>query len=148
MQRLSGQLRVYPGNQFLTSAGLFQFTPDPDPALVGRVQVSLGPETKFQSELGIVTELRMGIQRQVIAKQTDVILQQQLQTFFANAGHGRILATPEVAVMNKNGICPLFHRGIYQRLACRHPCHQCRNGITSLHLQTVWTIIAKFIRFQ
>jgi hypothetical protein len=60
----------------------------------------------------------MGIQRQVIAEQIDVMPQQQLQAPLLLSDHAHVFTAPEIAMMDQDGIgLPFPAASIRARLA-------------------------------
>ena len=85
----------------------------------------------------------MRIERQVIGQQADVVGEQGFQPLAADAGDAAILALPEVAVMDENGIGSARDCGVEQRLAGGHAGNDTPYLGASFHLQPVWAIIAE-----
>ena len=67
-------------------------------------------ETPSQS--GVITQLGMPVERQMVGEQTDVMVKQGFQASLAHASHPTILATPEPAMMNQQGVSALGHCGV------------------------------------
>lgn len=67
-------------------------------------EAALFDKAKHVAKLGIVAKFRVGIQRQVVGQQTDVVLQQMGDATLFDAGDGGVFVAPEVAVMNENGV--------------------------------------------
>ncbi|MNC82473.1 hypothetical protein D3C75_1360030 [compost metagenome] len=60
----------------------------------------------------VVAQHRVGIQRQMIAVQVDVIGQQGFQPIAFHAAHRRRFVFPKIPVMHQDGVRLLLHRRI------------------------------------
>lgn len=69
-------------------------------------ETSLLDEAEQLAELRVVTEFGVCIQRQMVGKQTDIVLEQMGYPSFLDAGDGGIFTAPEIAVMNEDGVRP------------------------------------------
>ncbi len=90
----------------------------------------------------------MSVQRQVVGQQIDIVAQQGFQTLAADAGDATILAFPEIAMMDEDGIGPARHGNVEQRLAGGYAGNDTHDIAASFHLQPVWAIIAKLRGLQ
>ena len=90
----------------------------------------------------------MGVQRQVIGKQTDAAAEQRRQAPGLHAGYPRILAFPEIAVVDQDQIGPSIHRRVHQGLARSNTGHHALDAVPALHLQAVGTVVLKTLCFQ
>ena len=112
----------------------------------GKAQVLLakalvGGPAQHPAQLRVVTHFEVRIQRQMVGKQVDVIRQQQPQTLAHPASDAAVLATPEKAVVHKNGVGPASDGRFDQRPAGRHATHQAGNIGLALDLQTVGAVV-------
>ena len=99
-------------------------------------------------QLGIVAEVGMGIERQVIGEQVDIARQQRRQPRLANSRYAPVLTAPEIAVVHDDGIGIARHRRVKQSLTGRDAGDDAANLAPPFHLQTVWAIIAVSIHLQ
>src|SRR5690606_34534381 len=90
----------------------------------------------------------MCVQRQMIGKEIDVMLEQGRHALLAEAGNTAVFALPEPAVMHQDGVRPAFDGGVDQGLTCRRTTQDTFGFSSSFHLQTVWAIIAKARRLK
>ncbi len=82
---------------------------DPAEILIGKAAVR--DQSEPRAEPRVITEVRMHIQRQMISKQIDVVLDQRPEPLILAPGDLRRLVAPEVAVMDEHGIrAPLARR--------------------------------------
>ena len=98
-------------------------------------------------QLCVVAEPGMGIERQVIGEEVDVVGEQGADAATAETGDATILAFPEPAVMNEDRISAACNRGFEQRLAGGDAGDDAADLGASFHLQTVWAIIPEARRF-
>ena len=105
-------------------------------------------EPESQTQLGIVSEFRVGIQRQVVGVQIDIVRKQQGEPLFHPSGNATILPAPEQPVMNKNRVGPGLDRGLDQSKAGRHSRNDLAHIAASLDLQAIGSIVPKFLRKQ
>ena len=68
----------------------------------------LGRQAELTTELCVVAQFRVRIQRQVVGNQVDVVSQQQAQALLQPACDSAILPPPKQAVMHQEGVC--LHR--------------------------------------
>jgi len=111
------------------------------PAKVLLAEASLGEPAKAPGELRVVTQFGVAIERQMVSNEVDVVPEQRLQTRLANAGDAAILAAPEPAMMDEDGVRATFDRRVQQRLTGRYAGDQAPDLRASFHLQAVWAII-------
>ena len=90
----------------------------------------------------------MGIQRQVIGKQVDIVAQQGLQALFFHAADSLIFPFPEIAMMDQDRIRILDNSGINQGLAGRHATDHSPYLLAPFHLKPVGAVILKAVRGQ
>jgi hypothetical protein len=101
-----------------------------------------GP-AQAQCQLRVVAQRGMGIQRQVVGEQVDVVRQQSRHALFAETRDAPVLGLPEPAVMHQQRIRAALGRGLDQRLAGGDPADDAPDALAAFHLQAVWAIIAK-----
>jgi hypothetical protein len=90
----------------------------------------------------------MCIQWQVKREQVDVVFYQAAYTLTLVPGYRLGFALPEVAMMNNQGIGALLDRRFDQGLARGHAADNMSDFRIRLDLQSVRTIVIKFIDFQ
>ena len=83
----------------------------------------------------------MHVEREVVGEQADVVGEQGAQPPTPETGHAAVVALPEQAVMNEDGVMTTGDREVEQRLARGHPAQHAQHLGASFHLQTVWAII-------
>jgi hypothetical protein len=90
----------------------------------------------------------MRIERQMKSEEIHVVPDEQCYPTPPGADDARILAPPEIAVMNEHGIRASFDGGFEQCQRSRNAGNQSLDGSAAFHLQAVWGIIAKLGDFQ
>jgi hypothetical protein len=105
-QRLAPQPRRRAAGQHPASGG-----PAARPADVLLAEAPVRQPAHQPAELGVVAELRVGIEGQMVGEQVDVVGKQRRQTP-AHAGDATILPAPEIAVMDQHRIRAPRHRRI------------------------------------
>ncbi len=105
-------------------------------------------ETHQATEAGVVPELGMSIQRQVIGQQADLAAQQRSQSPPFHSHHLRCLAAPEITVMNQQGISSPRYRFIQKTLASGDAGGESRNPGPTFYLQAIGAVILEEVRLQ
>ena len=90
----------------------------------------------------------MGIQRQMVGKEIDVVGQQQADALLEPARDAAIHAAPEQAVVHEDGIGLRLDGRLDQRAAGRHPADDAADLAAPLHLQAVGTIVLEALGLQ
>src|SRR5690606_10911115 len=134
--------------KFLRAHGMRQAPGQADRQRVARLHGAFHLQAKHIGETRVVAQLRMRIQRQVVGKQADVVTQQSLQALLLHAAYARILAFPEVTVVNEDGIGLLNHGGIDQRLAGGDATDHALDTVATLDLQAIGAVVAELLRLQ
>jgi hypothetical protein len=98
--------------------------------------------------LGVVAEHRMGIERQVVGVQIDLVAQQAGQPLLAQPDDPAVFAAPEIAVVHQHRVGLPADRRVKQGLACGDAGDESAQLGASFHLQTVWAIIAQTRRLK
>jgi hypothetical protein len=103
--------------------------------------------TAFRSEAqpltqcGVVAQFGVGIQRQVIGQQADVMPQQGRQATPFHAGDRDRLVLPEVAVMHQYQVSLPGDRLVEQRLTSGDAAHHPHDSVTAFDLQAVEGVV-------
>jgi hypothetical protein len=120
---------------------------DPDQTIAQRSRRHVD-ETEPLTELDVVTEFGMGIERKMIGDQTRARPEQCpcAPPFDANQTGGFVL--PEPAVVDQDGIGPLGDRRLDQRRAGRDTGDQTSDRTLSLDLQAVRGIVSEARRLE
>ncbi|MNT12775.1 hypothetical protein D3C72_1477180 [compost metagenome] len=108
----------------------------------------VGHQPQHAAQLGVVAPFGVGIQRQVVGIQVDVVRQQQLQALLHPARHTAVLPTPEQAVVHKNGISAGGNGCLDQRTAGGHATHDARDLGLAFNLQAVGAIVLEALGLQ
>lgn len=111
-----------------------------EPPLDGNVQQC--------TQLRVIAQFRVRIQRQMVCKQTDVGTQQTRQPAPFHSSHTGILALPEIAMMHQQRIGPGRDRGINQRLTGSDTAHQFAYFTATLDLQPIRAIVLEVVDIQ
>ena len=98
-------------------------------------------QAELQAELGVVAKLGVGIERQVVREQIDVVAKQKAQALLHPAGHAGVLAAPEQAVVNEDGVGLGMNCGFYQRAAGRDARDDFPHHGAALDLQAVRSVV-------
>jgi hypothetical protein len=69
-----------------------------------------GLQSQLPPELGVVAQFRVGVERQVVGEQVDVVREQQGQPLLHPAGDADVLAAPEQAVVHEDRVGPAARR--------------------------------------
>ena len=96
---------------------------------------------ELHAQLGIVAQRGVGIQRQVVGKQVDVVGQQHLQALLHPARHPSVLAAPEQAVVHEDSVGFGVDGGLDQRAAGRHARDDGADLFTPLDLQAIGAVV-------
>ena len=99
-------------------------------------------------QLRVVADLGVGVVRQVIGQQVDVIAYQAGHAPALDAGNRLRLAFPEIAVMHEDGIGAEFDGGVDQCLAGGDPANQVFDLGVRLDLQTIRTVVRKLLGIE
>ena len=83
----------------------------------------------------------MGVQRQVVGEEVDAVFHQPANALAQPAGESPVLAAPEQAVVDQQGVGSGVHCGLDEGQAGRDPGAQAVHLGAALDLQTVRTII-------
>jgi hypothetical protein len=105
----------------------------------GRARVRREPE--LQAELGVVAQFGVRVQRQVVGEQVQVGAQQQAQALLHPAGDAAVLAAPEQAVVNEQGVGLGVDGGLDERAAGGHARDDLADGRAALDLQAVGSVV-------
>ena len=108
----------------------------------------MGRKAELKPELGIVAQLGVRIQRQVIGEQIEVVGQQQSQALLQPARHATVLAAPEQSVVDKNRICLRRHSRFNQREAGRHARDDFAHLAFAFDLQAVGPVVLETLGLQ
>ena len=111
-------------------------------------EASLFHEPKLLAELRIVAELGVGIQRQMVGQQADIVLQQMCNAALLDADDRRVFVAPEIAVMHQNGIRAPRGSGIQQALRGRYAGGDTEHLCFAFHLHSIRAIITKTVNLQ
>ncbi len=106
-------------------------------------ETPLFDEAKYSAELCVVAEFGVGIQRQMIGQQTDIVLQQMGDAALLDAGDRGIFAAPEIAVMNEDGIRTPCRGSFQHGLRGGHAGCDAPHLGPPFHLHTVRTVVTK-----
>jgi len=98
-------------------------------------------QPQAQAELGVVAELGVGVQRQVVGEQIDVVTQEQAQALPHPADHPGVLPAPEQAVVHEDGIGLGMDRRLDQRPAGGHAGDDLAHRGAAFDLQAVGSVV-------
>ena len=104
---------------------------------------ALFDEAQQCAQLRVVAQFKVGVERQVIGVEADVMLEQQADAAAACAGDAPVLAFPEIAVVHQQRIGAGGDGRLDQRLAGGDPGDEAGNACAAFHLQPVWAIIVE-----
>jgi hypothetical protein len=120
----------------------------PQPAQVVFPESPGWRKAKAHSKLRVVAPFRMGIERQVKGKQTDVPRQQQLETLLLGPDHAGIFSSPEIPMVNQDGVRAGIGRCLQKCEAGSDAGNDRFDCAASFDLHTVWAIIAKTVNIE
>ena len=119
-----------------------------EPAQVLLAKARLRLKTQTLAQLRVIAPLRMGVQRQVVCEQVNVMGQQQSQALTQPAGHPPVVAAPEQTMVHKNRIGILSNGCLDQRQAGGDARHQFAHRAPPLHLQAIGPIVFEALGLQ
>ena len=99
------------------------------------------PKAEHLAEAGVIAEFGMRIYRQVIRDEVHVVCQQTADPNAPGADYARILAAPEISVMNQQCIRARLDRSLHEGGTCSDPGREQADFGSTFHLQSVWAII-------
>ncbi len=105
-------------------------------------------QTEAPSDLCVVAELGMDIERQVKGIQVQVVDEAIGDALAPRAGDAALFVAPEPAVMDEQRVGPRLDRGVTQRQARRHPGHQRADLRPAFEHQCVRTIVLAAARLE
>ena len=105
-------------------------------------------QTQSQAQLGVVAQLGVRVQGQVVGQQIDVVGQQQADPLLHPAGDAPIHAAPEQAVMHEDGIGPGLDRSFDQGATGRHTADDAANLALAFDLQAVGPVVLEAFGLQ
>ena len=108
----------------------------------------MDPQAQLRTELRVVTQLRMRVQRQVVGKKIDLVLQQAGHALAHPAGDASVLPAPEQAVVHKNRVCAFGYCGVDQSQTGGDTGDDVAHLAAPLHLQAVGPIVFEPRRLQ
>lgn len=108
----------------------------------------VGHPTQHAAQLDVVAPFGVGIQRQVVGIQVDVVRQQQLQALLHPARDAAVLPAPEQAVVHKNGISAGGNGCLNQRTAGGHATDDARDLGLAFDLQAIGAIVLEALGLQ
>ena len=111
-------------------------------------KTAIGHHPQALAQLRVVAQGGVGIQRQVVGDQVDIVRQQKAQALFEPARHAPIHAAPKQAVVNEDGIGPVGNGRFNQGPAGRHTGHDVAHLRLALHLQAIGAVVFKTLRLQ
>ncbi len=147
-QRRPSQFFRQPRGQLCQGQRLIQRSHIADGTQLPRLQTAFHAEPQQLAQLGVVAQFRMRIQRQVIGKQVDAVLDQQLHPLEFHAGDGRVFAFPEVAVVDENGVGVECDGALDQGAGGGNARDQGADLVASLHLQAIGRVVLEKLRLQ
>ncbi len=122
--------------------------PSPHKTQVLFAKAPIGLQAEHAGQLGVVAQLRMGIERQVVSKQVDAMRQQQAQSLAHPTRDAPILATPEQAVVHHDGVGLGVNGGLYQGPAGGDATDEQMHIAVALDLQAVGAVIAELFGLE
>ena len=108
----------------------------------------IGGKPQHPAQLRVVAQFGMGIERQVVRKQVDVVCQQQLQPLLHPARDAAVLPAPEQAVVHKDGVGLRCNGRLDQRTAGGHAAHHAPDLGLALDLQAVGAVVLEALGLQ
>ena len=99
-------------------------------------------------QLGVVAQFGVGIQRQVVGEEVDVVRQQARQTLLHPAGHTAILSAPEQAVVHEDSVGTGRHGGVDEGKAGGHAGDDLAHRRFALDLQAIGAVVTEECRLQ
>ncbi|MNS90386.1 hypothetical protein D3C72_1244360 [compost metagenome] len=124
----------------------FRDAADKAEILLPEASVCLPAQTHTQ--LRVVAQFRMGVERQVIGKQVDVVLDHALDALLHPPSDAPVIPAPEQAMVHKDGICPGGNGRIDQRARRGHAAHQLADLGLALDLQAVGAVVLESFGLQ
>lgn len=103
---------------------------------------------QFLCKLRVVTQIRMGVEWQMVSQQADIMAQQQLKACALHPGNPGILVFPEIAVVHEYRIRTRSDGCFKQIQAGCHAAYQLKNSSPPFYLDAIWAIITETGRFQ
>ena len=108
----------------------------------------VGLPAKHAPQLRVVAQFGVGIERQVVGEQADVVRQQQAQALLHPAHDSPVLATPEQAVVHEQGIGARGNGSLDQGAAGRHAADDALDTVLALDLQTIRAVVLEALGLQ
>ena len=97
----------------------------------------------------VVAELRLAVERQVVAVQRDAVLHQAAHTFPELPHEDAVLVNPEtVRMVDKDTVRTILNGGIDQAVTERYPRHDAGHLVGSLHAEAIVAVILEQMRLQ
>jgi serine protease DegS len=119
-----------------------------DRPLLPRLQAALNAESQHLRQLGVVAQFRVRIQRQVIGKQVDAMVDERFYPLEFHAGDGGIFTLPEITVVDEDRVGVQGDGPLDQRATGGDTAHQRLDRIAPLHLQAVGRVVLEKLRLQ
>ncbi len=113
-----------------------------------RLQAALNAESQHLRQLGVVAQFRVRIQRQVIGKQVDAMVDERFYPLEFHAGDGGIFTLPEITVVDEDRVGVQGDGPLDQRATGGDTAHQRLDRIAPLHLQAVGRVVLEKLRLQ
>jgi serine protease DegS len=110
--------------------------------------LGLDVKTHQATQAGVVPELRMCIQWQVVSEQADLVAEERRQASPFHAYNLLRFAAPKITVMYQQRVRLPGNRLVNQLLACSDAGRESRDLRTAFHLQAVRTIVLELIDTQ
>src|SRR5437868_15547895 len=98
-------------------------------------------QAQLQAELRVVAEFRVAVERKMVCQEIDVRRQKPLEPRMLLAHYARLLAPPEIPMMDQEGIGASRDGGVHQGQARRYAGHDMSDVCATLHLESVRTIV-------
>jgi hypothetical protein len=108
--------------------------------------------SRLEPELGadqrVVSDLRMGVEREVVAGKRDVRVEQRLQALLHRLAHHARMEVPEQAVMAEHELGAIRRGPLEQLPLCRHARHDQRDLLCAGHLQPVRSVVSEGVDLE
>ena len=98
-------------------------------------------QAQHACQLGVVAQLRMGVQRQVVGVQVQVVVQRQRHAGAASADDAAVLVAPHPAVMDQHRVRAALDSHAQERLAGGDSGDNVSDLGTAFHLQPVGAVV-------
>ena len=111
-------------------------------------KMALRLQTKTQSQLRVVPQFGVRIERQMVGEQVDVVRQEQRQPLFHPTSDAAVLAAPKKAVVYKDCVRLRSDGSFNQRPTRGDARNHLANIVCTFDLQAVGTVIPKTLRLE